>query len=950
MRIIIISLICSICLLLNPVAALTQDVNFDPGAPLPLDPAVIYGKLDNGLTYYIRENREPKERAELYLLVNVGATSEDPDQNGLAHFTEHMAFNGTKNFDKKAILNYLQSIGMKFGPEINAFTSSDETNYMLQKVPTTDPRVVDTALMILYDWAYNIAFEDEEIDAERGVIHEEWRTGRNAMFRMMREASKVIFKDSKYATHDVIGDIDIIDNFPYDVIKRFYADWYRPDLQAIIAVGDFDGKEMERKIINMFSAATGLQNPRPRDNSLVPDHPETLITVQKDKEAQYPIVQVIYKHDPYSDRNMNYYREGIKRQLFNAMLNNRLQELILSADPPFVYGFSFYTNITRTKDGFYSFAVGNNNELDKALIALLTENERVRTFGYTETELERAKTDYKRGMEKQFAEKDKMENDKYVWQYYAHFLQQEPAPGIEFDYAFANQVLPGITLEEINAQGEKWIRDENRVIVIMAPDNPEIVVPTEEDVRDILQSMANVEILAYVDKVSDKPLLEEEPVTVKVDKKAKNKELGTTRWTFPNGVNVVIKTTDFKQDEIMVSAYSFGGTSLYEPKDLVSAMFTADVVSESGLGEFDKIALDKKLSGKIVSVSPFIRDTYEGFDGRCAVADLETMMQLIYLYFTHPRTDDVAFNAFLKRMRAMLDNKSLDPSSALMDTVTVLMANYHPRVRPMSSAMLEEASLKRIRSIYNDRFGDPGSFTFYFVGNIDPATAKPLMEKYLGGLPKVTRQETWKDNQVRPPAGKVDRVITREMKVPKGTTFITYTGTFDYDDVQARMNLAALCDILDVRYVETVREEESGTYGVGVYEAMYKYPYENYSVRIYFDSDPESTKRLMDVVYREIELLKKEGPTEKDLKGVIENKLKTHQENLRQNGYWLNLVKNKDFYQTDLTEHMKYEDYVRSMTRESLKLAAQQFFGDNIVEALLLPENISDNIANPVKK
>jgi len=386
-----------------------QDITYDPKAPVPIDPAVIYGKLDNGMTYYIRENSEPKERAELYLVVNVGALSEDADQNGLAHFCEHMAFNGTENFDKKAILNYLQSIGMKFGPEINAFTSTDETNYMLQKVPTNDPETIDTALMILYDWAHNISFEDEEIDAERGVIHEEWRTGRSAMFRMMREANKTIYKDSKYATHDVIGDIEIIDNFQYDVIKRFYNDWYRPDLQAIIAVGDFNGKEMEKQIKEKFSTIPKKDNPREREYFPVPDHQETLITVQTDKEAQYPIVQVCYKHDPDKNRDMEYLRENYKQQLFNSMLNTRLQELIVSENPPFVYSYSFYTGLVRTKDAFVSLAVGNNNELDKALHALLVENKRVLQFGFTETELERAKTELNRNMEKQYAEKDKME-------------------------------------------------------------------------------------------------------------------------------------------------------------------------------------------------------------------------------------------------------------------------------------------------------------------------------------------------------------------------------------------------------------------------------------------------------------------------------------------------------------------------------------------------------------
>jgi zinc protease len=935
-------------LLFISLSVQAQVASYDPKAPVPLDPAVIYGTLDNGMTYYIRENREPKERAELYLVVNVGAMSEDADQNGLAHFTEHMAFNGTKNFDKKAILNYLQSIGMKFGPEINAFTSSDETNYMLQKVPTTDPKIIDTALMILYDWAHNISFDNEEIDAERGVIHEEWRTGRSAMFRMMREANKIVYKDSKYATHDVIGDIEIIDNFEHDVIKRFYADWYRPDLQAIIAVGDFNAKEMEKQIKNLFSTIAKKENPRTREYFPVPDHQETLITVQTDKEAQYPIVQVYYKHDPDNDRDMEYLRDNYKQQLFNIMLNARLQELILSENPPFVYGYSFYTGIVRTKDAFVSFAVGNNNELDKALHALLLENKRVLQHGFTPSELERAKADLSRNMEKLYAEKDKMDNDDFVWQYYSHFLQQEPTPGVAYEFEFTNLVLPGITLEEINEQANAWITDENMVISIMAPESEDIKIPHEADIRAIIAAVEAEAVAVYVDKVTNQPLMATEPVPAPVDKKGKNKTLGTVEWTFENGVKAVLKETDFKDDEILMTAFSYGGTSLYDVKDLISAQFTSSVITESGIGEFDKIALEKKLSGQIVSVRPYIDGTAEGFSGSCSVQDFETMLQIIHLYFTAPRTDDVAFNAFIKRMKAIFDNKALEPESALMDTMTVLQANHHPRVRPMNSQLLDEASIKKMRSVFKARFGDPGSFTFYFVGNIDPVTAKPLIEKYLGGLPKVTREESWVDNNVRPPVGMVEREIKKEMKVPKGTVYITYTGTFDYDDFQARLNLSSLCDVLDVRYVETIREEQSGTYGAAVYESMSKYPYENYSVTIYFDCDPANTDKLKGIVYEEIEKLKTEGPTEKDLHGVKENKLKVHQENLRQNNYWLNLIKNKDFYQSDLDEYLEYEDYVNSMTRESMKVAAQQFFGTNIIEGVLLPVNMEDNTANPV--
>lgn len=927
-----------------------QPINFSPDGTVPFDSKVILGKLDNGLTYYIRENKYPEQRAELYLLVNAGAVQEDEDQNGLAHFCEHMAFNGTKNFEKKEILNYLQSIGMKFGPEINAFTNSDETNYMLQKVPTSDPHNIDTALMILYDWANNISFEDTEIDAERGVIHEEWRTGRSAMFRMMREANKTLFKDSKYATHDVIGDVNLIDTFPYDALKRFYRTWYRPDLQAIIAVGDFDGKQMEQKIKDLFSQAPKPVNAVEHTPNPVPDHKELLVTIQKDKEAQYSMIELVYKHPPVETKNMGYYRQTILQGLINSMMDSRAQELLLSPDPPFVYSYTAYTSMVRNKDAFLSFAVARNNEMQKALKALFTENERVKKFGFTQTELDRAKADYQRNIEKQFAEREKQESDKYVWIYYQHFLSDEPTPGIEFELEFNKQIMTGISLDEINKLSNSWISDENCVVALMSPDSPDISVPTEAEVFEIIKSAQAENITAYIDKVSDQPMIANEPMPKKVEKTSKNKELGTIEWKFENGVKAVLRQTDFKEDEILMTAFSFGGESLYEIKDIVSAETTVELAEESGLGSFDRIELDKKLAGKIIHVSPVLSGTDEGFRGSCSPLDLEILMQEIYLYFTSPRFTDAAFDSYIARMKGILDNKSADPEQALWDTAMVTMANYHPRVRPWTSKLLDEADLNRSRAIFKERFGDPGSFTFYFVGNIDPETAKPLMEKYLGGLPKVTRTETWKDNGVRPPEGKVSKTVLRHMKDPKGTVYIEYTGTSDYDDFESRLNFSALADILEIRYVETIREEEGGTYGAAVMDNQMKYPYESYKLTIFFDCDPKNAGHLIEIVYKEIEKLKTEGPSEKDYLGVKENKLKTYQENIKKNQYWLNLIKNHDYMQTDASDLLKYEEYVNNLTIEGLKQAANQFFKENVVEILLLPENMEDDQENPVMK
>ncbi|MCK4568795.1 MAG: insulinase family protein [Bacteroidales bacterium] len=923
------------------VASLTaQEFVYEDDAPVPLDPAVIYGKLDNGLTYYILENDMPENRAEFYLILNAGAILEDDSQNGLAHFCEHMCFNGTENFEKHDIINYLQSIGMKFGPEINAFTSHDNTTYMLRKVPTDEPANIDTALMILYDWANNVSFEDEEIDNERGVIHEEWRTRRGAMFRLMTKSQKVLFKGSKYAERDVIGDIDIIDNCAYDELRRFYYDWYRPDLQAVIAVGDFDAAEMETHIAALFSQIPAREDAKPREVFPVPDHNETYVSIETDPEAQYNMIQVYWKHDPDPDKNMGYYRDGVLQELYSIMLNARLQELNLQDDPPFIFAISMYSNVVRSKDAYIAFAIASNEKIPVALEAILLENERVKLHGFTATELERAKADYLSSMETQYKEKDKQESDTYVWEYSDHFLNDEPVPGIDFDYAFVQKVLPGISQEEMNELAAKWITDGNRVVVIAGPESEEIQMPSAEEVLSLVAAVENMEIEPYIDKVSDAPLVAEVPEPGTIEKKRKDKKLGTLSWDLSNGVRVVFKPTNFKDDEILMSAYSFGGTSLYEMDELMSADNSVGVVSMSGLASFDEIELQKKLSGKIVSVWPYVGESSEGFNGECTPEDFETMMKLVYLYFTQTRQDETAFNSFMNMMKGILDNRENNPSSALQDTLLVTMADYNPRVRPVTSERLEEINFKKLHYIYNERFGDPGSFTFYFVGNIDPVEVEPLVLTYLGGLPIVKRNENWKDNGVRPPDGTVVKTVVRDMEVPKATVSISFTSVYDYDNALARMELSTLCDVLDIRYTESIREEQGGTYGVGVNPQQVHYPWEHYIVRIYFDCDPEKVDKLKAIVFEEIDKLKSEGPKAKDLNGVKENLLKSRAERLEQNSFWLNMLKNIDYHQADPKNIFKYDDMVNSMTIESLKDAANRFFNVDYVEVVLLP---SDN-------
>ncbi len=917
-----------------------QVKNIDLNAPIPVDPKIIIGKLDNGLTYYIRKNSFPEKEAQFWLTVNVGSILEEDHQDGLAHFCEHMAFNGTKNFEKHDIIHYLQSIGMKFGPEINAFTGTDVTNYMLQKVPIDVKENIDTSFNILYDWACNVSYEGEEIDNERGVIHEEWRSRRSANFRMRTKYSKVLYHGSKYAKRDVIGNINVIDSCEYEALISFYKEWYRPDLQAIIAVGDFDVKEIEEKIKKTFSTIPKRENSKERKIFPVPDHKETLVAIETDKEAQYSMVNVFYKHDVTTGKNnVNYYKSGILQQLYSIMINARIQELLLDENPPFLYGYSAYNeNIVRSKDAYITIGVAKNNELIRTLKTMLIENERVKKYGFTATEFERSKSNLLSSIEKAYSERNKQKSSSFTYEYFSHFLTNDPIPGIEYEFTLIKQLLPVIKLEEVNVLAKKWITNENVVVVLTAPEKEGVLIPSKEEVLKAVDEVKNEKIEPYIDKVSDKPLISSEPVPGKIDKKSKDKGLGTVEWTFKNGVKVIIKATDFKDDEIRFTAYSLGGTSLYELKDDVSAGFAANVVDASGISEFDAIELEKKLAGKNIRVSPWISEIQEGISGSSTQDDFETMLQLVYLYFTKSRVDKKAFASFINRMKASVENRASDPSSAFRDTISATMSQNHPRRRPLSEELINEAKLNRIGYIFKDRFGDPGSFTFIFVGNLDIEKVKPLFEKYLGGLPVVNRTETWKDLNINPPKGVIKKTVYSKMEVPKSTVYVNYTGELEYNR-NNRLLLTVLSDLLDIRYTESIREDQGGTYGISVRSSQTHYPNERYRFGISFECDPDKVDLLKGIVYAEIAKMKKEGPPTKELNGVIENKIKEKKENLKENRYWLNSLKFSRFHNEEIQDFEDFEKQVKGLTIEDIKNAAAKFLlDDNYVEIILMPK------------
>ena len=936
MKILKVQILLIIALLIS-ASGFAQTSAMELDSKLPIDSKVTIGTLKNGIKYYVRSNNEPENRAELTLVIKAGSILEDEDQQGLAHMCEHMAFNGTTNFKKHEIIEFLESIGMKFGPEVNAYTSFDETVYGI-KIPLDSVVYLDKGLLVLHDWASEVSFEAEEIDKERGVIHEEWRMGQGAQDRMMRQYLPLMLNNSRYSNRLPIGTMDVVDNCDYDVLRRFYKDWYRPDLMAVIAVGDFDEKEVEKKISDLFSKITPVENPRKREYYKIPDHEETYAKVVTDKEAQQTLIQLIYKHPTSVTKTVADYRENITHRIYNGMMNSRLQELTLQENPPFLYGFAGYSGFIGPVDAFSCIALINTEQVKSGLAALVKENARVKKYGFTETEFEREKKAILRNMEKAYNERNKIKSSSYVSEYKRNFLQsKEPIPGMEYEYELYKKYVPGIKLSEINSLAEKWIIEKNRILLLLGTEKEGVTYPSDGELLDMLTSVNTNDIEPYNDKTSDKPFISEMPKPVKVKKKKKNKELDVKIWHMKNGATVYYKKTDFKEDEILFTAYSLGGYSLYDQEDDISAKQATSIISESGIGNFDKIELEKYLSDKIAHVSPYIGELTEGLNGSTTPQDLETMMQLIYLHFTKPRKDKTAYNSYVSRMKGMLENKSASPDNAFRDSIQVIMASHHPRSRPLTAELLDETNYAKAHYIYKQRFSDPGNFAFFFVGNIDKKKFKPLVEKYIGGLPTVNRNEKWKDLGINAPDGVVVEEV-RKGNDPKSVVFLKFHGDFDYN-WKNKAQLTVMSEIITTKLLETIREEESGVYSIGAYPGTSHYPNSEYGVTIYFGCDPDKVDYLVKETFKQLDLLAKNGPTDEEISKAKKKLLRKRETNLRENRFWLNTMKNTIYHKSNPKEFYQYNDYIEGITAKDVMKSFSLYINKkSYVEVVLKPE------------
>ena len=905
--------------------------------PIPVEPSVTVGQFENGLRYFIRENGEPANRAELRLVVNVGSVLEDEDQLGLAHFLEHMAFNGTEDFEKHELIEFMESVGMRLGPHLNAGTSFDETRYMI-RIPTDSSEVIATAFQILEDWAHGLTLDPEEIDKERGVVIEEWRLGQGAGARLRDKQFPIILRDSRYADRLPIGTKESLETFDHEALRRFYRDWYRPELMAVIAVGDFDASQIERLVRDHFEGIPSLTPSRERTVYGIPDHEETLFAIATDKEMSATSVSVLHKMALDEDETIGGFRQRILERLYNGMLNRRFSEIARQPDPPFLGAFSSKGRFVRSK-GVYSLGAGVPEDgVARGLEVVFTEAERVARFGFTASELEREKIELLRGLERSYAERENRSSASYASQYRNAFLSGGSIPGISYEYELHKRFVPEITLEEVNQIGQQWVRPENRVVVVTGPEKEGLEMPSEEVLLAVLEGVAALEITPYEDSVTDQPLLANIPDGSEVVATREFAE-GVLEWELGNGVKVALKPTDFREDQILFRGFSPGGTSLVSDEEYIPASTATALIEGGGLGAFNAIDLRKLLTGKAASAGPFISTFEEGVSGSASPKDLETLFQLIYLTFTAPRADSTFFQVWNTQIRRVLENRDARPAVALNDAITRIMTQGHVRSRPLTAELLDYTDLDKSLAFYQERFADASDFTFIFVGSIDLDTMRPLVERYLGGLPSTGRVETWRDLGVRPPKGVIEETVHKGIE-PQSQTRLMFTGPFDYEVQSLRTGMNAMAGVLRTRLREVMREDMGGTYSVGVSASLSSRPEGAYRLSISFGSDPERADELVEVVFREIAGLQNSPPTEAEVHDAREALRRAFETNWESNAYWRNQISYAYRRGVKPVESLlTYEASIDAVTPADIQELARRYFDmGNRVRVTLLPE------------
>ncbi len=909
--------------------------------PINKDPNVKIGKLENGITYYIRANKKPEKRIEFRLAVNAGSNQENDNQQGLAHFTEHMAFNGIKGFPSNELVSELQKIGVAFGADLNAYTSFDETVYMI-KMPTDDPKYVQMGLNILYGWANGLLYDNEEIDKERGIIVEEYRMGLGASDRMQKKWFPVLFTNSRYADRLPIGKLEILQNFKYQTIKDFYKDWYRTDLQAIVVVGDLDPAAMEQQIINTFGKIKPVKNGREKIEFPIEGNKEPLVAVCTDKEAMGSQVMLVRKFPHFTMKTVGDFKTHMAQELFNLMINSRLSEILQDSKTPFVAAYCGYSDLVGSVDCYMSQASSKENKITDAIRTLMRENYRVLKFGFLESELKRAKEELLNQYDIAVKEIDKTESEDFAAEYVANFLHQDPIPGAKRELAFANKYLEQITLSEVNDLAKKWITQDNFVAVVLAPEKEGVVVPTEAEVLSIIKDPSLQDVTPYVDTYKEQNIVEKNLLNPgKIIEVKEIPEIGTKELTLSNGIKVYVKKTDFKNDEILFSAQSKGGMSLYEVSDLASASFASQMVDRAGIGELNYSSLEKKLKGKKLGLTPYIGSIEEGLSGSSTPKDLDLFFQYLNAFFTNPRYDTSVYKIVIDENMEQVKMLKVNPMYKFFGEFIGLLSQndpYQATLLNYTEDFVSSANYEKAFQIYKQRFANPADFLFSFVGNFSEDTLNYLIETYIASLPTSIERENFKGDVLKQfPASLINNSLYFGA-AEQSWVGLGFNKEYPWT-LENNMIVNQIEEALQIELIETIREKMSGVYSPMLQMVSEKYPRSTYTTLVMFSCAPDNTDNLANAVTDILKGFQKTGPKPETLDKVKKQLITTNQTDVKTNKFWNSYIIGKYYYGDDVNAINSYEKRVNAVTNEDIvKFMNAYFTPDQFVRLTLFPE------------
>jgi zinc protease len=931
-------------------SALAAGAPLDLNAPLPVAPQLKVGKLPNGLTYYIQQNRKPEHKLELRLVVKAGSILEDEDQQGLAHFTEHMAFNGSTHFKKHELVNYLQSIGVKFGADLNAYTSFDETVYVLP-VPAERKQDLDKAFQVLQDWAQGLTLNDADIDKERDIVLEELRLGKGAGDRMQKVLMPKMFNGSRYAERLPIGKEETLRSFKPEALRRFYRDWYRPDLMAVVAVGDIDPGQAEQLIKRHFAGLKNPARPRPRTYAPIPPRQDTEAVVVTDKEAGPAQVLIRYPVLPFSERaTIGGYREQLVESLFAGMLNQRLQELSQLPSPPFMGASSALGRLTPRYRSYNAAAALGEGGATPAIDALVQENERARRFGFSEAELDRMKKGMMRTYERVYIERDKTDSAVHASEYLRNFLEGESIPGIENEYRYVSELLPGITLSEINAYARRTIPlDSGKLVVYTGPAKQDAAVPTGTQLLQAVAAAERRDVKARDEKAVAARLMDQPPAAGSIVLETRDEHLGTTRMTLSNGVKVILKPTSFRNDQVLMSAARFGGQSLFDTKDMVNARYADTIVAAMGLKDYSPLEMRKILAGKSAAVSAGMGNNTDVVAGTAGATDIETMLQMVWLKFAGVRRDEDLYKSFIGKQIELARNRASQPGAQFSDVLVSTLYGNNPRApRALRPEDFASINLDRAIEIYRQRFSSAKDLTFIFVGSFDVAAIKPLLATYLASLPTPDIPVAFRDLGIRPVQG----VVKREVQIgseDKSTVSLTFTGAAEVNELE-ELRLSAMTEVMNLRIIDILREKLGLIYGGGMEASMTRIPYSHYTVGVTLPTGPDNVGKVLAATFAEIERMRTRGPDQADLDKVKTNWLQTYRKSLQENAYWLAALQTSLTEGTDPATILTFDQEVQKLSVADLKAAAQRYLKpDNYVQVVLNPEKPAAPVPAPAQ-